>query len=92
MLIAAFNFKNVDAIRKVPKIKDLVVVQGPKPPNVIRAPDSNIHVWIYKMCDQACFLWEDAKGISQKLSNNIIVPKFNKCHGHWIQEMKLNYT
>ncbi len=53
--------------KKLPKIADLVVVRGPKPPPPARASDGNIHIWIYKICDEACYLWDDAKGITEPL-------------------------
>lgn len=52
---------------KIPKVSDLVIIQGPKPPVPLRASDGNIHVWIYKVCDDASYLWDDAKGVAEPL-------------------------
>ena len=53
--------------KRLPKVADLVVVRGPMPPPPARASDGNIHIWIYKICDEACYLWDDAKGVTEPL-------------------------
>ena len=52
---------------KIPKVSQLVVVRGPRPQLPVRANDDHCHRFIHKMCDEAGYMWEDAKGIAEPL-------------------------
>ena len=52
---------------KIPKVSELIVIQAPKPPLPFRSTDDNIHVWIYKITDDASYLWDEAKSQQKPL-------------------------
>ena len=48
--------------RKVPRVDDLLIVQGPRPPAPKRLPSNgDIILAIYKYTDDAAAAWEDVK-------------------------------
>ena len=48
--------------RKMPKLGELVIQQGPKPPLFVkRADKADVEVLIYRYTDDASTVWEDVK-------------------------------